>query len=94
MRKIYKHENSVLQHMIGSIWHESGLNRNFRLSMTDIHRLKDLNNLIKASEKKLKMLQQNAKSDSDEVAQEKSILEDSRQLADKLNEFVLFFEID
>ena len=80
--------------MIGSIWHESGLNRNFRLSMTDIHRLKDLNNLIKASEKKLKMLQQNAKSDSDEVAQEKSILEDSRQLADKLNEFVLFFEID
>jgi hypothetical protein len=40
------------------------------------------------------MLQQNAKGNMAEVAQEKIILEASRQLADKLNEFVLFFEID
>ena len=80
--------------MIRSNWQESGINRESKLGITDIHRLKDLKNLIKASEKKLKMLQQNAKSDSDEVAQEKNVLKASRQLADKLNEFVLFFEIN
>ena len=77
--------------MIRSDWQESGLNRDRRLAMTDIHRLKDLNNFIKVSEKKLKMLQQNAKSDSDEVAQEKIILEASKQLEETLERLILFF---
>ena len=58
--------------------------------MTDIHRLKDLNNLIKASEKKLAIMLQDPKSNIDEVAQEKIILKASKQLADNLNEFLLY----
>lgn len=92
MRKIYKHENSVLQNMIGSIWQEFGLNRDRQLSMTDIHKLKELNNLVKASEKKLEILQQKAKGNTDEVAQEKVILEASRQLEETLEDLIMFFE--
>lgn len=76
--------------MIRSNWQESGLNRNCRLTITDIHRLKDLNNLIKASEKKLALLQQDEQDNLDEVAQEKIILKASKQLADNLNEFLLY----
>jgi hypothetical protein len=72
-------------------WQGLVLNREYRPNMTDIHRLKDLNNLIKASEKKLKMLQQNAKSNVDEVAQEKIILKASRQLEDTLERLLLLF---
>ena len=92
MGKIYKAENNAFIWMIRSHWQESGLNRECRLAMTDIHRLKDLKILIKASEKKLKMLQQNAKSNSDEVAQEKIILEASKQLEKTLEGLILFFE--
>ena len=77
--------------MIRFNWHESGLNRECKLAITDIHRLKDLNNLIKASEKKLAILQQNPKSNSDEVAQEKIIIEASKQLEDTLERLILLF---
>jgi len=93
MGKIFKSEKSDFQCMIRSNW-QSGLNRERKLAITDIHRLKDLSDLIKASEKKLAILQQNPKSNIDEVAQEKNILKASKQLADELNEFVLFFEMD
>ena len=93
MGKIFKSEKSDFQCMIESNW-QSGPNRERKLAITDIHRLKDLNDLIKASEKKLAILQQNPKSNIDEVAQEKNILKASKQLADELNEFVLFFEMD
>jgi hypothetical protein len=92
MGKVYKDGNNAFNCMIRSHWQESGLNRECRLAMTDIHRLKDLNNLINASEKKLNMLQQNAKSNSDEVAQEKIILEASKQLEETLEGLILFFE--
>jgi hypothetical protein len=92
MRKIYKHEISVLQNMIGSIWHEFGLNRDRQLSMTDFHKLKEVNNLVKASEKKLELLQQKAKGNTDEEAQEKVILEASRQLEETLEDLIMFFE--
>jgi len=75
--------------MIRSIW-QSGPNRECKLTITDIHRLKDLNDLIKASEKKLAILQKDEKSNIDEVAQEKIILKASIQLADELNKFLLF----
>ena len=69
---------------------DSGLNRDFRPAMTDIHRLKDLKNFIKASEKKLKVLQQNAKNDN-EAAKEKIMLEASKQLEETLEGLILFF---
>jgi hypothetical protein len=71
---------------------ESGLNRECRPTMTDIHKLKELNNLVKASEKKLEMLQQKAKGNTDEAAQEKIILEAGRQLEETLESLILFFE--
>ena len=71
---------------------ESGLNRECRLTMTDLHRLKDLKNLIEISEKKLEMLQQKAKGNTDEVAQEKVILEAGRQLEETLEDLIMFFE--
>jgi hypothetical protein len=92
MGKVYKAENNAFNCMIRSHWQESGLNRECRLAMTDIHRLKDLKILIKASEKKLKMLQQNAKRNSDEVAQEKIILEASKHIEKTLEGLILFFE--
>ena len=75
-----------------SHWQGLVLNREYRPNMTDIHRLKDLKNFIKASEKKLKMLQQNAKDNVDEVAQEKIILEASRRLEETLEDLILLFE--
>ena len=71
---------------------ESGLNRECRLTMTDFHRLKDLKKLIEISEKKLKMLQQKAKGNTDEAAQEKIILEASRQLEETPEDLIMFFE--
>jgi uncharacterized protein YlxW (UPF0749 family) len=70
---------------------DSGLNRDFRPAMTDIHRLKDLKNFIKASEKKLKKLQQKAKDNTNEAAQEKIMLEASKQLEETLEGLILFF---
>jgi hypothetical protein len=49
--------------------------------MTDLHRLKDLKKLIEISEKK-----------TDEVAQEKVILEAGRQLEETLEDLIMFFE--
>jgi len=71
---------------------ESGLNRECRLTMTDFHRLKDLKKLIEISEKKLEVLQQKAKGNTDEVAQEKVILEAGRQLEETLEDLIMFFE--
>ena len=76
-----------------SDWQESGLNRDCKLAITDIHRLKDQKILFKACEKKLAILQQKPNSTAGDVAQEKIILKASKQLADKLNEFILLFEI-
>ena len=72
---------------------DPGLNRDFRPIMTDFNRLKDLKNFIKASEKKLKKLQLNVKSDSDDVAQEKIFIEASRQLEKTLENLISFFEL-
>ena len=71
---------------------ESGLNRECRPTLTDLHRLKDLKNLIEISEKKLEMLQQKAKGNTDEAAQEKIILEAGRQLEETLESLTMFFE--
>ena len=72
-------------------WQGLVLNRECKLAITDIQRLKDLNNLIRASEKRLKMLQQNAKGNTDEMAREKIILKASRQLEETLERLILLF---
>ena len=71
---------------------QSGLSRECRPTMTDFHRLKDLKKLIEISEKKLEILQQKAKGNTDEVTQEKVILEASRQLEETLEDLIMFFE--
>jgi hypothetical protein len=73
-------------------WQGLVLNREYRPNMTDIHRLIDLKNIIKASEKKLKRLQQKTKGNTDEATQEKVILEASRQLEKTLESLIMFFE--
>ena len=78
--------------MIKSNWCESSLNRDCKLTITDIERRRDLNNLIKASEKKLAILRRDPESNIDEIALETTILKASKQLEDKLDRFILFFE--
>ena len=78
--------------MIGSNW-QSGLNRECKLTITDIHRLKDLKSLIKASEKKLAMLQQDPECNNEEIDLENAILKASKLLEDRLEQIILFSEI-
>lgn len=92
MAKIYKSLKHCIQLMKKLYCQESGLNRECRPTMTDFHRLKDLKRLIEISEKKLKILQQHAKGNTDEAAQEKVILEASRQLQETLESLIMFFE--
>jgi hypothetical protein len=79
--------------MIKSNWcAESSLNRDCKLTITDIERRRDLNNLIKASEKKLAILRRDPESNIEEIALETTILKASKQLEDDLERFILFFE--
>jgi hypothetical protein len=73
-------------------WQELATEQERRLTITDLHRLKDLKNIIKASEKKLKRLQQKTKGNTDEATQDKVILEASRQLEKTLESLIMFFE--
>ena len=78
--------------MIRSNW-QPGLNQECKLTITEIHRLKDLKNLIKASEKKLAIMQQDPESNIEEIVLEKTILKASNQLEDRLKLlFTLYFE--
>ena len=80
--------------MIKANWcAESSLNRDCKLTITDIERRRDLNNLIKASEKKLAILRRDPESNIEEIALETTILKASKQLEDELERFILFFEI-
>ena len=79
--------------MIKSNWcAESSLNQDCKLTITDIERRRDLNNLIKASEKKLAILRRDPESNIEEIALETTILKAGKQLEDELERFILFFE--
>lgn len=78
--------------MIRSNW-QSDLNRDCKLAITDIHRLKDLKNLIKSSEKKLAIMLQNPKCNNKEIILERTILKASKQLEDRLERNILCTEI-
>ena len=71
---------------------EFSLNRDCKLTITDIERRRDLNNLIKASEKKLAILRRDPESNIEEIALETTILKAGKQLEDELERFILFFE--
>jgi hypothetical protein len=79
--------------MIKSNWcAESSLNRDCKLTITDIERRRASRNLIIASENKLAMMAHDRQSNIEEIALETTILKASKQLEDELERFILFFE--
>jgi hypothetical protein len=79
--------------MIKSNWcAEFSLNRDCKLTITDIERRRALRNLIFASENKLARMVKDRQSHIEEIALETTILKASKQLEDRLERFLLFFE--
>ena len=76
-----------------SIWcAEFSFNRDCKLTMTDIERRRALRNLIMASENKLAILAQDRQINIDEIDLETTILKAGKQLEDKLDRFMMYFE--
>ena len=71
---------------------EFSLNRDCKLTITDIERRRALRNLIIASENKLAMMEEDRQSHIDEIVLETTILKASKLLEDRLERFLLFFE--
>ena len=79
--------------MIKSNWCAGfSLNRDCKLTITDIERRRALRNLIMASENKLAILVQDWQIDIEEIVLETTILKASKQLEDRLERFHLSFE--
>jgi hypothetical protein len=78
--------------MIRSNSQESSLNRDCKLTITDIERRRALRNLIMASENKLAILAQDRQINIDEIVLETTILKAGKQLEDKLDRFIMYFE--
>jgi len=79
--------------MIKSNWcAESSLNRDCKLTITDIERRRALRDLIIASENKLAILEQDRKSNVDEIVLETTILEATKQVGDKLDGLIMYIE--
>ena len=72
----------------------SGLNKNIKLTMTDIERLRYFRKLIGSSEKRLAIIEQNPENDVNEIAAEKTIVRVIKQTADKLESQILHNEIN
>jgi len=72
----------------------SGLNKNIKLTMTDIERLRYFRKLIDAAEKRLAIIEQNPENDVNEIAAEKTIVRVIKQTADKLESQILHNEIN
>ena len=71
---------------------EFSLDRDCKLTITDIERRRALRNLIIASENKLAMMAQDPKRNINEIVLETTILKASKQLEDKLDRFIMYFE--
>jgi hypothetical protein len=79
--------------MIKSNWFsEFSLNRDCKLTITDIERRRALRNLIMASENKLAILEQDRQINIDEIVLETTIVKAGKQLEDKLDRFIMYFE--
>ena len=71
---------------------EFSLNRDCKLTITDIERRRALRDLIIASENKLAILEQDRKSNVDEIVLETTILEATKQVGDKLDGLIMYIE--
>jgi hypothetical protein len=72
----------------------SGLNRNFKLTMTDIERLRYFRKLIDAAEKRLAIIEQNPENNINEFDAERAILRVIKQTADEIESQILHNEIN
>ena len=71
---------------------EFSLNRDCKLTITDIERRRALRDLIIASENKLAILEQDRQINVDEIVLETTIVKAGKQLEDKLERFIMYFE--
>ena len=71
---------------------EFSLNRDCKLTITDIERRRALRDLIITSENKLAILEQDRKSNVDEIVLETTILEATKQVGDKLDDLIMYIE--
>jgi hypothetical protein len=77
-----------------SVWcFTNRIDRKFRLTITDIERLRILRELIEKTERRLAALKKDPVNNADYILQERMILNTSKQDAHKLEQGILFFEI-
>ena len=69
-----------------------GLDRNHRLSITDIEKLRTLHNLIETSKQRLASFEMNPAKYADDILQERSLLNASKAAAYKLEKAILLCE--
>jgi hypothetical protein len=70
----------------------TGLDRSFRLAITDIERIRLLRNLIEATKQRLASLEKDPDKNADNIIQERTMLNACKRAAHKLEQIVLFFE--
>ena len=68
------------------------LDRDYRLSITDIEKLRFLHNLVEASKQRLASFEMNPVKYADNILQEKSLLNASKEAAHKLEQVILLCE--
>jgi len=71
---------------------EFSLDRDCKLTITDIERRRALRNLIMASENKLTILEQDRQINIDEIVLETTIVKAGKQLEDRLERFIMYSE--
>ena len=73
-------------------WLGKRLDRNHRLSITDIEKLRVLSNLIETSKQRLASFEVDPAKYADDILQERSLLKASKAAAKKLEQAILFYE--
>lgn len=69
-----------------------GINRSFRLTITDIERLRLLQNLSDTTKQRLTSLEKNPDKNAGNIIQEKTVLYASKKAAHELERLMLFYE--
>ena len=69
-----------------------GLDRNHRLSITVIEKLRTLHNLMETSKQRLASFEMDPAKYADDILQERSLLNASKEAAYKLEQAILFYE--
>ena len=68
------------------------LDRDYRLSITDIEKLRFLHNLIETSKQRMASFEMNPVKYADDILQERSLLNASKKAAYKLEQVILLCE--